>query len=98
MAADADTFLNLGEYAENITYGSATVKAVVDRAPVQPYEVDGLPVQTFTVTVALADVGTVTKGTDLVVLPQMLGGDNVTMRVVDIINNDDAMVTLVVIK
>jgi hypothetical protein len=102
MALDAlSVFFNSTEFGEIISYtpygGTAkSIKAIVDRQRLRPDpEVGGRilsnQIEILIVNDATNGVAAINKGRDIVLVPEFIGGANVSWVVVDIIKHDEAI-------
>jgi hypothetical protein len=109
LAADAvNIFLNNNEFAEEIVYtpkgGTAkTIKAIVDREQLFPAGEDSGRVLQNQVKISIATdttygIGTINLGGDTVDLPERIGGADVNWRIVDVLNQDEGLWTLLAQK
>ena len=101
-----NVILNTLEFAEPITYksttlGDLTVNAVIDRNRLDPFE-GGRTVkrdcEIFISKESVEGVSTVDVQDDQVVFPEVLGGSDVTWRVVEIMAHDYGLWRLMVRK
>lgn len=97
----ANVFLNSDEYAEWITYtpkgGAAKrIKAQIFRKQISPASEDAGRTLLNQVEIIIANnaaygVTSINKGGDTVSLPERIGGENITWRVANILDQDEGL-------
>lgn len=100
FSADAiDCFLNIAEFAEDITYTpkggvAKAIKAVVNRKRIDPASEDAGRIlinqcEIFIANDAASGIASINKGGDLVLLAEVIGGPQIDWVVADILSQDE---------
>jgi hypothetical protein len=103
-----NTFVNIYEFAETITYTpkdgvGKLMPAIIDRSQISPAGEDTGRILKNQVNISIANndlygVISIIKGADKVSLPERIGGSNVDFLVADILRQDEGMWELLLVK